>query len=323
MHSTRLLLLLACVVAATTIARPAAAQLACGQPVSSGATPTASDALFTLRAALGSEECEACVCDVDSSGGASPISASDALRVLRRAVGQSVELTCPPCEVDCVNAEAPACAGTCPTSTTCVQDPSSGNCACRNDCEVSDAPACGGSCAAAEPVDLECRAFTITADAESTSACLCLPPGIEVCVDAGAPTCAGLCRPGAACVPGDAGCVCDDQPRQGPCDSATAPACGGTCGADLICIEQQGACACADAASHAETCNDADAPECAGACASGRFCAVTTLAGCECLQGCDVSAPPACGGVCDVEGQVCTDIVASLGGSDLHICQCR
>jgi hypothetical protein len=55
---------------------------------------SASDALFVLRTAVGSATCELCVCDVNNSG---TVTASDALTVLRSAVGQSVELTCPAC----------------------------------------------------------------------------------------------------------------------------------------------------------------------------------------------------------------------------------
>jgi hypothetical protein len=55
---------------------------------------TASDALFVLRAAVGSQTCPLCVCDVDDSG---TIVSSDALRTLRAAVGQQVALVCPDC----------------------------------------------------------------------------------------------------------------------------------------------------------------------------------------------------------------------------------
>lgn len=57
-------------------------------------TLTAADALFVLKSSVGSETCEACVCDADDSGA---VAAADALRVLRRAVGQDVEMTCPSC----------------------------------------------------------------------------------------------------------------------------------------------------------------------------------------------------------------------------------
>jgi hypothetical protein len=76
----------------------------CGDPVndatfatSSNATPAlivASDALFVLRTAVGTEVCDLCVCDVNHS---LTITASDAQITLRRAVSQPVELNCPSC----------------------------------------------------------------------------------------------------------------------------------------------------------------------------------------------------------------------------------
>lgn len=54
----------------------------------------AGDALFTLRAAVQTVTCVLCVCDVDDSG---TVLATDALIVLKSAVGQDVSLTCPPC----------------------------------------------------------------------------------------------------------------------------------------------------------------------------------------------------------------------------------
>jgi hypothetical protein len=70
-----------------------AAVPACGQPVSEGPGPSASDGLAILQAAVGGRTCEArpCVCDVN---GDSSITATDALRALRRAVGLPVELSC-------------------------------------------------------------------------------------------------------------------------------------------------------------------------------------------------------------------------------------
>ncbi|HYB98838.1 MAG TPA: hypothetical protein VEC57_06840 [Candidatus Limnocylindrales bacterium] len=59
-----------------------------------GATINASDALYVLRSAVGSATCDLCVCDVNAS---SSITATDALIVLRKGVGQDVPLTCPPC----------------------------------------------------------------------------------------------------------------------------------------------------------------------------------------------------------------------------------
>jgi hypothetical protein len=55
---------------------------------------TTSDALRVLRTALGLDTCLACVCDVDASGA---ITAGDALAVLQVAVGGVIRLDCPPC----------------------------------------------------------------------------------------------------------------------------------------------------------------------------------------------------------------------------------
>ena len=54
----------------------------------------ASDALFILRAAIGLAACEACVCDVD---GSNSVTATDALVALKIAVGQQIPLACPSC----------------------------------------------------------------------------------------------------------------------------------------------------------------------------------------------------------------------------------
>jgi hypothetical protein len=64
----------------------------CGDIDDSGRL-TASDALFILRAAVGTVDCASCLCDVDQTGGGPK--AGDALRVLRIAVGQPLELGCP------------------------------------------------------------------------------------------------------------------------------------------------------------------------------------------------------------------------------------
>lgn len=66
----------------------------CGFPVTDGIKPAASDALFTLKAAVGQASCALCVCDVNDSGN---VSAGDALTVLAVAVGSGPELDCPPC----------------------------------------------------------------------------------------------------------------------------------------------------------------------------------------------------------------------------------
>lgn len=64
----------------------------CGSPSSRGGEPRASDALFILKVAVGTENCLACECDIDASGA---VTASDALDTLRAAVGQNVSLMCP------------------------------------------------------------------------------------------------------------------------------------------------------------------------------------------------------------------------------------
>jgi hypothetical protein len=79
----------------------------CGQPLSTGIgdTPVTSDALAVLRAAVGQsvDSCSGedfCLCDVDCSGS---ITTADALRVLRAAVGLPVELSCCcPVAADCL-----------------------------------------------------------------------------------------------------------------------------------------------------------------------------------------------------------------------------
>src|SRR3569832_2678343 len=73
----------------------------CGQPHSTGSSPTVSDALVILEAAVGIRApCDDhfCWCDVNCDG---TITSGDALLLLRHAVGQSVCLDC------CCNVEPP------------------------------------------------------------------------------------------------------------------------------------------------------------------------------------------------------------------------
>ncbi len=65
----------------------------CGKPTN-GPTPnpTTTDALFALGSAVGPRTCDLRVCDVNDSG---TLSTTDALIILKKAVGQSIELTCP------------------------------------------------------------------------------------------------------------------------------------------------------------------------------------------------------------------------------------
>jgi cysteine-rich repeat protein len=65
----------------------------CGVPTSTTeTTPRTSDALFVLKAGVGSESCDLEVCDINDNGA---VNATDALQVLRAAVGQNVTLNCP------------------------------------------------------------------------------------------------------------------------------------------------------------------------------------------------------------------------------------
>lgn len=65
----------------------------CGKPTNSaGRTPTASDAQYALRAAVGQVSCDLRVCDADDSGA---VMATDALTILNKAVGLEIALNCP------------------------------------------------------------------------------------------------------------------------------------------------------------------------------------------------------------------------------------
>jgi len=66
----------------------------CGQPLSRGEEPVASDCLPVLKTAVRSDSCPPCLCDVTEPLG---IFASDALACLKRAVGEAIVLDCPAC----------------------------------------------------------------------------------------------------------------------------------------------------------------------------------------------------------------------------------
>jgi hypothetical protein len=105
-------------VAAATLAAPAArAALGdCGQPLTTGTMPMASDCSAVLRAAVGLRACENCVCDVNSS---QSVSALDALLCLKFAVGQNISLDCPSCDnVTTTTREEPPTTSTSTSSTT-------------------------------------------------------------------------------------------------------------------------------------------------------------------------------------------------------------
>jgi hypothetical protein len=107
MHSSRyyrgVWLFAAAVFTVVAVARTAtAAQGDCSQPVSTGASPSASDCLLILQVAVDIEPCtpEPCVCDPSGDGNTS---ASDALLCLAKAVGAPVTLACPCSSANCNN----------------------------------------------------------------------------------------------------------------------------------------------------------------------------------------------------------------------------
>jgi len=68
----------------------------CGQPLSSGTRPIASDCLFILDASVGARSCEpSCLCDLSLEG---VVGATDALLCLQATVDASVAVDCP-CEL--------------------------------------------------------------------------------------------------------------------------------------------------------------------------------------------------------------------------------
>jgi hypothetical protein len=295
------------------------AQGDCAQPVSTGSGPVATDALFVLRAAVGTATCENCVCDIDGNGS---VSASDALAVLKAATGQPISLNCPACSCD--SAQAPTCGGSCPAGETCAADPfDPAFCTCLNDCEASAAPTCGGSCAAENDPSLQCTAITFSVGPDQTAdACTCAPVGIVACGDASSPECFGVCHPGSVCVDSRGVCACSALPLQPACDQAEAPTCGGTCSGNNICTSNGvGGCACTTYDGNA-SCFDTQAPMCsAGACAFGEVCSVDVLGTCDCFEPCEVGDAPACSGSCDV-GETCQSHSVTVNGSTFDLCQC-
>ncbi len=94
----------------------------CGQPITDGAHPTASDALYTLKAAVGMHECEGAVCDVDAD---CQIGASDALLTLHGSLnGSRFDDCATACDepVACGKSSAPQCGGICPAGEACILD---------------------------------------------------------------------------------------------------------------------------------------------------------------------------------------------------------
>ncbi len=107
----------------------------CSQPVSSGFAPTATDCLRILRVAVGLATCaphDACVC---APKGSLPASASDALRCLAAAVGDSGALECP-CDTTSTTLTS--------TTTTSTTTTTLGDGQCANNAACDDGEPCNG-----------------------------------------------------------------------------------------------------------------------------------------------------------------------------------
>ncbi len=295
----------------------------CGQPVSTGAGPVATDALIVLNAAVGAVQCDLCVCDVDNNG---VINATDALGDLKVAVGQPVVLACPVCASNsCFSSQAPSCGGDCDPGETCAEDPEfPGECECFNACEIGPAPTCGGSCEATQPGTTCTSIQSQPAGQLPIELCACIPPGLTFCDQATGPACDGVCSPGTACESdGGSGCICAQLPVQPACGQASAPDCFGSCSDNTICeFNGVDACTCVAFTGQPESCFDAAEPVCGGVCAFGEVCS-TDIESCGCLDLCEISGAPACGGPCDFQGDVCTHTTITLGADSLELCECR
>lgn len=295
----------------------------CSQPVTTGASPLATDCLLILQTAVGAASCgfDECVC---SPKGTVPPAATDALICLQIATGQGGALNCPCVQSDdCESSPVPTCGGDCFGDGTCLPDPfDPGSCDCLNACEATAAPQCGGDCDEDEQDALCSLASIATGGSPAEDLCLCIPDGIETCESASAPSCGGACHPGATCGQQGNSCVCTPLPAQGTCAQASAPSCGGSCTGNNICENSGGTCSCVPFIGN-ESCGDANAPTCDGACAFGDVCAVEVGGEvCECFVPCEVAAPPTCGGACEDAGNTCTQQVITLGNQSLSLCAC-
>jgi cytochrome c2 len=89
----------------------------CSQPITSGATPLASDCLWILNVAVGVRTCDvACLC---APKGTLPVTATDALVCLRVATGANVALQCP-CDGSTTTTSTTASTTLVSTTTTIV-----------------------------------------------------------------------------------------------------------------------------------------------------------------------------------------------------------
>jgi hypothetical protein len=125
---------LAAILAAAMFVAPAslAANGDCAQPVSNGSAPTAVDCAYVLKSAVGALTCDLCICDVNGNGSKNT---TDALVCLKKAVGQSIGLQCPPCDgVTTTTVKTGPGESTTSTSTTSTTTTIPVNCSSNGDC---------------------------------------------------------------------------------------------------------------------------------------------------------------------------------------------
>ena len=129
-------MVLACALAlvALTSAVATAGKGDCAQPLSSGDGPNATDCSFVLKASVGVKACDPCICDINSSGSQTT---TDALLCLKSAVGQTVNLDCPPCQGVTTTTVDPGPGGsTTSTSTTSTTTTIPVRCSGNADCSA-------------------------------------------------------------------------------------------------------------------------------------------------------------------------------------------
>ncbi len=201
----------------STTTMPPVSSGICGDPVALVAggyeAPSfiaASDALFTLSAAVGISACELCVCDVNDSGS---ISATDALGVLNAAVSLPIVLECPPCACEPGEVRVDGvCLSTCGNGVVDEGEQcDDGNTIDTDDCTDCVLPVCGDGTTNG---DEECDDANTDNDDGCTNSCVCSSPDCDV------PCGNGAEDPGEECDDGNA--VNDD----GCTNFCTLPVCG-------------------------------------------------------------------------------------------------
>lgn len=130
----------------------------CGQPLSTGSTPIASDCFFVLKAAVGANVCAPCVCDIN---GNAATTTTDALFCLKKAVGQQVALNCPSCSTTTTVIHSSTTSTSTTSTTTTIPVRCSGN----SDCSALPATfRCNpntGTCETPCTKDSQCKDFNI------------------------------------------------------------------------------------------------------------------------------------------------------------------